>query len=234
MVSEKKRLTIIAGHYGSGKTEFAVNLACALGDAARPCALCDLDVVNPYFRAREREEELAAHGVQLVAPRLQGPEADIPALPAEIFRVLQDRGLWGVVDLGGDGAGARAMARFRGSIDADETHVLFVLNANRPETGTLRRAAAYLDQIQAVLGMAFTGIVNNTHLCAETAPEDVVRGADLAQALSAETGIPVLCHAVRRDLAAAVEELVTGEIFPLDIYMRKPWEEEDHDGKGER
>ena len=226
-----RRLTVLAGHYGSGKTELAVNLACAIGDTGRRCALCDLDVVNPYFRAREREAELSRHGVHLVASRLQGQEADVPALPAEIYGVLQDRTQWGVVDLGGDGAGARALARFAGEIDPREAQVLFVLNANRPETRTVERAAASLDQIRRVLGLEFTGIVNNTHLCGETRAEDILRGAALAQALSGRTGLPVCWHAARRDLAEKVTAL--GAVLPIRIYMRKPWEVEDYDGEGD-
>ena len=81
----EKRLTIVTGHYGSGKTEFSVNLACALGRSGRPCALCDLDIVNPYFRAREREGELGKHGVRLISSSLLGPENDVPALPAQAY-----------------------------------------------------------------------------------------------------------------------------------------------------
>lgn len=229
----RRRLTIVAGHYGSGKTEFSVNLACALGERGLPCTLCDLDVVNPYFRAREQEELLARHGVKLVAPRLQGPEADIPALPAEIFAVLQDPVRRSVLDLGGDGIGARALARFRKEIDPSEAEILFVLNANRPETASVERAVLYMEQIRAVLGLPFTGIVNNTHLCGETGAEDVLRGAALAEETAKETGVPVRCHAVHRALVEQVKQRLTGEILPLQIYMKKPWEVESDDGKSD-
>ena len=220
---EPWRLTVLAGHYGSGKTELAVNLACAIGDTGRRCALCDLDVVNPYFRAREREAELSRHGVHLVASRLQGPEADVPALPAEIYGVLQDRTQWGVVDLGGDGAGARALARFAGEIDPREAQVLFVLNANRPETRTVERAAASLDQIRRVLGLEFTGIVNNTHLCSQTTPENVLAGAELAHTVSQRTGIPLLCHTAVQNVLDRLPPM-DEPVFPIILYMKKPWE----------
>ena len=229
----EKRLTIVTGHYGSGKTEFSVNLACVLGRSGRPCALCDLDILNPYFRAREREGELGKHGVRLISSSLLGPENDVPALPAELFAVFQDKTRYGVIDLGGDEVGARALARFRAEIDRSETKVLFVLNANRPETGTTEQAAACLEQICSVLGLDVTGIVNNTHLCGETAPEDVLQGAVLAEEIAARTGIPVACHVVHRKLVKEMSGRLSGEVFPIQIYMRKPWEEEDNDGKSE-
>lgn len=227
----RRRLTVVAGHYGSGKTEFSVNLACAMGRRGLRCALCDLDVVNPYFRAREKKALLARCGVELVAPRVQGPEADIPALPAEVFAILQDPGRYSVLDLGGDGIGARALARFRREIDPAEVEVLFVLNANRPETATMVQACTYMDQIRRVLGLEFTGIVNNTHLCGETGVEDVLRGAALAEEMAAHTGVPVRCHTVRRDLAAHVNARLAGEVFPFQIYMKKPWEVESDEGE---
>lgn len=229
----RRRLTIVAGHYGSGKTEFSVNLACRMGDQGLRCTLCDLDVVNPYFRAREQETLLAEHGVNLVAPRFQGPEADIPALPAEIFAVLQNPDRYSVLDLGGDGIGARALARFRREIDPAQAEVLFVLNANRPETASAERAGLYMQQIRGVLGLDFTGIVNNTHLCGETGVEDVLRGAELAAETAAFTGVPVRCHAVHWKLVQRVQQRLTGEILPLQIYMKKPWEVESDDGKSD-
>ena len=46
MITEDKRIRIIAGHYGSGKTEFAVNYAVALGRLKRKVALADLDILD--------------------------------------------------------------------------------------------------------------------------------------------------------------------------------------------
>ncbi len=219
----ERRVNIICGHFGSGKSEFAVNFANAIGDRGVKCTLCDMDVVNPYFRSREHEDELAKHGVYTVQSPL-GLYADLPAIPAEVFTALQNKELYGVFDLGGDKTGARAMARFNESVDPSETHVLFVLNANRPETMTPETAIEYMNQINRTLGLNFTGIINNTHLCGNTTEEDILRGADLSEEVSLRTGIPVFCHTARTDLAEKLGGRLGDKIFPIQIYLKKPWE----------
>ena len=107
------RVTIVTGHYGTGKTEFAVNLALALAAGGERVMLADLDIVNPYFRSRERRELLEEAGVRLVATPRALADADVPALPAELHTVLEDRSVRGVLDVGGDPSGARVLARFR-------------------------------------------------------------------------------------------------------------------------
>ena len=47
----EKRVTLFAGHYGSGKTNIAVNYAKLLAAKGLAVTLADLDIVNPYFRA---------------------------------------------------------------------------------------------------------------------------------------------------------------------------------------
>jgi len=222
---DRERLTLIVGHSGSGKTEFGVNLVLALAEQGHPAALADLDVVNPYFRSRERRALLAANGIRLVASSQACMDADVPALPPELNTLLQDQSLYSVLDLGGDPSGARVMARYRGPVSGQAHRLCFVLNANRPQTSTVEGARSYLESIQRTMGLSVTHIVGNTHLCGETELDDIQRGARLCQELSRCTGIPVLCHGVRRDLAEQAGDL-GAPIFPLTIYMKKPWEVE--------
>lgn len=215
------RLTIVTGHYGTGKTEFSVNLALALAAEGAGTALADLDVVNPYFRSRERAPLLEEAGVRLVAPSQALADADVPALPAELHAVLEDRTVRGVLDVGGDPSGARVLARYRPRIVKEDYQLLYIVNARRPEVRTAERSAEYLRAIEAVTGLACTGLVNNTHLCGETAPEDVREGALLAGEVSRLTGIPVICHAAE---ARFQEQLRDLPLFPIAIRMKKPWE----------
>ena len=217
-----RRLTAIVGHSGSGKTELAVNMAVALARAGVRTALADLDVVNPYFRSRERRDLLTELGVRVVSSAQALAEADVPSLPAELNALLQDQGLRSLLDIGGD-LGARVLARYRHQIGAQPHEVLLVLNAHRPQTATAERAAASLRQIEAAMGLAVTGIVNNTHLCGETGPEDILLGAALAEKVSQMTKLPVVCHGVSRALAQRLPPL-DAPVFPIDIYMKKPWE----------
>ena len=161
------RLTIVTGHYGTGKTEFSVNLALALAKEGRPVALADLDIVNPYFR------------------------------------------------------GARVLARYRPRSLGEDYQLLYVVNGNRPEVRTAESSARYLREIEAVAGLACTGLVNNTHLCGETTPEDVRQGAALAEEVSRLTGVPVVCHVAEARFRDQLENLT---LFPIEIRMKKPWE----------
>ncbi len=215
------RLTIVTGHYGTGKTEFSVNLALALAAEGERVALADLDIVNPYFRSRERRELLEAAGVRLIATPQALADADVPALPAELSSIFEDRTVRGVLDVGGDPSGARVLARYRPKILQEDHQLLYVVNANRPEVRTPEATLQYLRGIEAVTGLSCAGLVNNTHLCGETTPEDIRRGAALAEAVSQETGIPVVCHTAEARLLDQLRDL---DPFPMEIRMKKPWE----------
>ena len=215
------RLTLVTGHYGTGKTEFSVNLALALAEAGERAALADLDIVNPYFRSRERRELLEAAGVRLIATSQALADADVPALPAELHALLEDRTVRGVLDIGGDPSGARVLARYRARILKEDYQLLYVVNARRPEVRTAERSVEYLRGIEAVTGLRCTGLVNNTHLCGETEAEDIREGAALAAEVSRLTGIPVVCHTAEARLADRLRDL---PLFPIEIKMKKPWE----------
>jgi len=217
------RVVLVCGHYGTGKTEFAVNYALGLAHEGHAAMLADVDIVNPYFRSRERRKLLEGAGIRVISSSQACSDADVPALPAELLTILENREIRGVMDVGGDPVGARVLARFQPKIIAEDYKLLFVLNANRPEVRTAEAAVAYLRSIEVVTGLACGGIVNNTHLCGETTPEEILKGAELAEAVSRETGIPVMCHVAERRFTG--EESLAGlKLFPIDIYMKKPWE----------
>ena len=217
------RISIITGHYGTGKTEFSVNLALKLAAEGRRVMMADLDIVNPYFRSRERKAQLQEAGICLVSSSQACSDADVPALPAELLTILQNRELTGVLDIGGDPVGARVLARFQDKIAAEDYQLIYVLNANRPEVRTAETATNYLRAIEITTGLTCTGIVNNTHLCGETTPEEIRKGAALAAEVSRETGIPVLCHVAEERFAETLSDLPE-PVFPITIQMKKPWE----------
>ena len=134
------RLTLVTGHYGTGKTEFSVNLALALAAEGARTALADLDIVNPYFRSREQRCLLEAAGVRLIAAAQALADADVPALPAELHALLEDRTVRGVLDIGGDPSGARVLARYRARILEEDYQLLYVVKARRPEGRTAERS----------------------------------------------------------------------------------------------
>lgn len=222
----EKRLTVMVGHYGSGKTELAVNLAVRLAGMKKKTALADLDVVNPYFRSREKLDLLQEKGIWLVANSQACADADVPSVPVELNTLMQDKSISAIFDVGGDPVGAKVLARCRPWLDKKDFRMLFVLNANRPQTASVRTAERYLRQIETVTGLSVDGIINNTHMCRETRFSDIERGSALAAELSQQTGIPVAAHAVDRRLLQSGKPagLFRGDIFPIQIYMKKPWE----------
>jgi septum formation inhibitor-activating ATPase MinD len=218
-----KRIQIITGHYGSGKTEFAVNLALHLAETDPNVALADLDIVNPYFRSYEQAKRMEDAGIRVIVTSCGGV-ADIPAINPEVMSIFQQDKWTGVLDIGGDPIGARVLARFAHQIREGEYDLLFVLNANRPETRTVDLALEYMRNIEAECHLKATGIVNNTHLCQETVLEEIFKGAELARALSEKTGLPIVHHAVQRKFAEQAAAKLSEPVLPMKIYMKKPWE----------
>lgn len=218
-----KRIQIITGHYGSGKTEYAVNLALHLAQTTENVALADMDIVNPYFRSYEQAKRLEDAGIRVIVTSCGGI-ADIPAINPEVMSIFQQEKWTGVLDIGGDPIGARVLARFAPQLKSEDFDLLFVLNANRPETKDVESALQYMQGIEAECRQKVTGIVNNTHLCGETTAEEILKGARLAQELSERTSLPVIHHAVQRKFVEQVQDKLSEPVLPMNIYMKKPWE----------
>lgn len=218
------RLNVLVGYPGSGKTEFAVNLALELARLERPAALADLDTVNPYFRSRERQDLLEQQGIRLVSNSRLCADADVPSVPAELNTLLEDESLYSVLDIGGGPGGARILSRYRFRLAQQDLRICFVLNANRPATATPEGALESLREIETAIGLPVTHIVHNTHLCGETGEEDIRFGAEVAEKTAKAAGIPILCHVVHHTLAEKVSDLHE-PVFPVHLYMNKPWEE---------
>lgn len=221
----RNKVIIVTGHYGSGKTEFAVNLALQLKEEYPRVALADIDIVNPYFRSREQEKMFMMRGIDLIASAQKYGNADVPALPARLLSIFEDETLTGILDVGGDPAGARVLARYTPYLYEKPYEMLVVLNFNRGLTKTADEAISYLRGIEHTSGIKATGLVSNTHLCGETTVHDVIRGDQLAQEVAEKTGLPVKYSAVEARLIPALPAPLAGKLFPLTIYMKKPWEQ---------
>ena len=218
------RIQIITGHYGSGKTEFAVNLALKYAADGEKTALADLDIVNPYFRSAERRQLMEEHGIRVIATSFSGI-IDVPAVSPEVMAIFDDSSYRGIIDLGGDPEGAHMLGRYENQLNREGYDLLCVVNANRPETNAPEKALSYLQHIEMSCGQKITGIVNNTHLCRETTAEDIIKGAKLSAELSKLTSLPVVWHAVESKFVDEVkDQLGEGKILPIEIYMCKPWE----------
>lgn len=223
MIINDKRLRIIVGHYGSGKTEFSVNYAIKLAEKGKKVALGDLDIVNLYFRSREKTEELKKLGVKVISSSIKGSGVDIPAISAEIITPMQDKTYEAVLDVGGDPAGARTLGRYFQYFVEGQYDMFFVLNANRPETQTVAKSIEYMKKIEYTARAKVTGIINNTHMLKSTTIDDVLMGQELVEKVSEKTDIPVKYVVALEDVARELPSNLEGEIFPIKLYMREEW-----------
>lgn len=221
---DEKRVRIITGHYGSGKTEFAVNYTFGLATAGFKTAIVDLDIVNPYFRSRQLEPLFEEKGIRVISSSIKGASGDLPALSPEINSVFHDKSYQAVLDVGGDKVGATALGRYHDFLDIEPYDMLFVLNANRSLTHDLDGAIKYIRAIEAGSRQKVTALVNNTHLCGETTIEDVMKGQELCEKVSEALELPIKYVVAHKSLVPQLPKDLKGEIFPIDIYMKKPWE----------
>ncbi len=209
---EHKRLTLFAGHYGSGKTNIAVNYAIALAREGKQVVIGDLDIVNPYFRTADSKKELEAAGVTLISPQFANSNVDLPALPAEAYRLVEDKSIYGIMDIGGDDRGAYALGRYVPAIKAENNYrMVFVANCYRPLTRTPEEALEVMKEIETACGLAFTDIVGNSNLGPETTPETVLDSVVYTETLSRISGLPIFAYAAE----AQVARQLTGKLSPV-------------------
>lgn len=212
-----KRLTLFAGHYGSGKTNIAVNYAIHLKDSGYPVVIADLDIVNPYFRTKDSEQELKEKGIELLCSPYAGSNLDIPSLPQEMYRAVQDKNTYAVMDIGGDDAGAVALGRFAPFIkEEDNYEMIFVVNFFRPLTRTAAEAFEIMREVEAASHLKFTAIVNNSNLGEDTSVDDILSTVDETQKLSEMSSLPIKMTTVKNELAIALKEKIDN-VFPLSL-----------------
>lgn len=215
-----KRLILLCGHYGSGKTNVAVNLAYALSERYPHTAIADLDIVNPYFRSKDSADEFARRGIRLICSEYANTNVDIPAMPPEMYALLDDTALHAVIDVGGDDRGAYALGRLADRIrQEDDYAMLMVINRSRPLTPDAASTIEVMREIEAAGHIPFTGLINNTNLGEETTAEDVLGSLAYADEVAALAGLPVVMTAVRQDLYPALKDQIPHP-FPLQLQSK--------------
>lgn len=230
-----KRITLFAGHYGSGKTNIALNYARMLKRAGEKVAIADLDIVNPYFRTKDSAADLQAEGIDLVVSDFANSNVDFPALPKEIYALTAspETGMEGqtprakvIIDVGGDDRGALALGRYVPDIKTEgDYEMLAVVNASRPLTQTAQDAVEVLREIEAACALPFTGIVNNTNLGPQTTAKTVLGSKAYADEIAVLMGVPVrfTCApvAIAAELKGRIENLLPLEIQKLYYQLEK-------------
>ena len=216
-----KRVILFAGHYGSGKTNIAVNYALHMANKGIPTAFLDIDIVNPYYRAKDSEELLQQHGIEFISSEFANSNVDVPALPNEMYAVLDRPQKSYVLDVGGDDRGALALGRLTpGILEENNFDMFFVYNASRPLTSDAEGALEVAAEIYAACRLPFTGIVNNTNIGKETTPETVIANYEKAKALADAMGLPIVINTVREDLIPSLEGKIPN-LFPLTLQNKR-------------
>ncbi len=216
---QPKRITIFAGHFGSGKTELAVNYALWLGKQNKKTAVIDFDVVNPYYRSKDAEALLGEQGIQVISSPYANTNLENPAVPAEINAVFEDSSCSVIVDVGGDDDGAIPLGSIHSKIAGEDYDLFFVLNERRMLTQTVESAMDMLRNIETVSRLKATGIINNTHLKEFTQVQNVLDGQALARQVSEESGLPILYVSGTKEILEQLPPEYEEMKFPLDLFL---------------
>lgn len=215
-----KRLTLLCGHYGSGKTNVAVNLAFYLKEQYNNVVVADLDIVNPYFRTKDSIEDFKARGIELICSEYANTNVDIPALPANMYRLTADKDITAVIDVGGDDRGAYALGRLVPEIEAENNFdMLMVINGYRPLTPDAESTVEVMREIETACGLKFTGLVNNSNIGEETTAEDIIKSIGYANEVSQASGLPIVMTSVKRELYDELKNKIDN-LLPMTLQAK--------------
>ncbi len=213
-----KQLTFLTGYYGSGKTEIAVNLVVQ----KQLDMIVDLDIINPYFRSREKEDDLKKLGIETISSDLEyKTHIDLPYISKKVFKPFHNKDIFAVYDLGGNDLGAKLLRQFEDYKDRD-IDLLVVVNINRPETDSQENIIKLVNKIEGTGGFKVTGLINNSNFLKETKAEDVKLGEEIIQKAADALGLEILYTTVWENVDIDGYDFA-GEILPIKLYFRKDW-----------
>lgn len=215
-----KRITLLCGHYGSGKTNIALNMAYEIANSYDNVAIADLDIVNPYFRTKDSAEELKEKGIRLIASEYAGSNVDIPALPQDMYSLTDDKTVRAVIDVGGDDRGALALGRISPQIMAEDDYEAYlVINKYRPLTPDAESTLEVMREIETAGKFKFTGIINNSNLGVETTAEDVLNSVEYAKEVAKATNLPLVATSVDKRLFDGLSGKIDN-LFALELQKK--------------
>ncbi|XMB72310.1 ATP-binding protein [Mycoplasmatota bacterium WC30] len=214
-----KNITFLTGYYGSGKSELAVNLAIQ----KKLDIVVDLDIINPYFRSREMEDELAKYNIESISSTMDHKmHLDMPYISGKIFKPFHDKSLKAIYDLGGNDQGAKLLRQFDDYHDHD-VDLFLVINIYRMETNSVDKIIKLINKIEGMGGFKVTGLINNSNLLKETTSEEIQTGEEIVNEVSRITNLPVVYTTIWEKIKIADNLIFSGKILKLKLYFRKNW-----------
>lgn len=222
ILTAPKRITLFAGHYGSGKTNIAVNFALKLAQTGKRVTIADLDIVNPYYRTKDSEDELNRAGIRVISSEFANSNVDFPAMPGEAYSIIDDKQSFAVCDVGGDDRGAYALGRFSTEIKAQDYEMFLVINRYRPLTRDVDSLIEIKNEIEAAAAIPFTAIINNSNLGRETTPESVLASLDYANEASSRLELPLKLTTVYEPIYNELKDKIEN-LMPLSLQKRNFW-----------
>lgn len=219
------RIKIFTGHFGSGKTEVAINYAIKMAKEGKKVVLVDMDVINPYFCARDIKATLENHyKIRVISTKKDLVNAELMVLSGEILSAFNDKSYEVILDIGGDDVGAKVLGIYNKYLNDEDYSMYYVLNNSRPETLNCRMASKYLRSIESASRLKVTDIISNTHMMKETESSHILKGDIESLELSKFLSIPYKYTVCIKDFEEVIEDKVNGEVLPIELYMDIPWE----------
>jgi len=215
-----ERVTVICGHYGTGKTNLSINLALDCAKEEKDVVLIDMDIVNPYFRSSEYTDLLEGSGVRVISPNFANSNLDTPSLPPVIGDLIRE-GSRVVIDVGGDDAGATALGVYRRQLQEADPDVIYVVNRYRSQTTSPEEAVQILREIENAAHIKAKCIANNSHLKQFTTEQTILESIPFAEKVSEITGLPIRFTTCPSGLDLLNK--IRG-IYPIGVYVKAPWE----------
>lgn len=218
-------LIVVIGAYGSGKSEYSINLARDRADNGERVTLVDLDVVNPYFRSRDVREEFAKQGITVIAPDGEFKHADLPMLSPRIMGAVQEFGQTVILDVGGDPAGCRTLARYVPNIKKRGYKMHLVINTKRPFTSDEGGILEMLEMLRTASKLDVSELICNSNLMEHTTPEIIKEGIEIIDKVAKKEKIEFNHFTVLDKYITQVPEVIAGKSrITLSYFLSKPWE----------
>lgn len=214
------RINIFVGHFGSGKTEIALNYAMKQAQAGRKVTIVDCDIVNTYFRTLDAKEALEAQGISVIAPLFANSNLEMQMMPPDVLRVFEEKDTVVVFDVGGDKDGAVALGAYKKFFEREGYRMFFVINAKRPLTMTAEDALEYMIDIEKASRLTITDLINNTNLSSETEMSDILAGDTVVEEAAKRAKLPYTYVALQNDLCGGLPDRLKDKEFGLSLYLQ--------------